>query len=67
MEFRTVNEVFDVNGVTYKVVEGGGCDDCEMCNCFMDEVVEVIGECTSEDRRDGVDVHFKKLSVIVSL
>jgi hypothetical protein len=58
---RKVGEVFEAYGVKYKVIEGRGCDDCAICDCFIGEIAEVLGECDDFDRLDGKSVHFKKI------
>lgn len=66
---RKIGEISEYNGEWYQCVEGEECNKC----CFNDKecyalrdnnVIDTIGCCVSERRRDGKEVIFKKLEKV---
>lgn len=59
---RKIGDVFTFDGKQLEVIEGY-CESCYFLGtlCFEDHVLDIRGECYSEDRKDNEEVCFIKL------
>ena len=59
---RKIGEVFTFDGKQLEVIDGY-CEGCYFLGtlCFEDHVLDIRGECYSEDRKDNEEVCFIKL------
>lgn len=58
---RQIGEIFYLNGVKLKVVEGNSCNGCYLRECCFHLKAFILGYCGGAIRSDGKYVYFKKV------